>query len=41
METMAPEAARSLVKDLEGKEHPLEELWRDRTAVLAFLRHFG
>lgn len=34
-------AARARVRDPEGGEHALEELWRDRTAVAVFLRHFG
>jgi hypothetical protein len=35
------EAARVRVRDLEGGEHELQELWRDRPVVLVFLRHFG
>ncbi len=34
-------AARAKVRDLDGQEHELQELWSDRTAVLVFLRHFG
>jgi hypothetical protein len=34
-------AARAVVRDLEGHEHALEELWAERPAVLVFLRHFG
>lgn len=30
-----------LVRDLDGHEHELRELWCDRTAVLVFVRHFG
>jgi len=30
-----------LVRDLDGQEHELRELWRERTAVLVFVRHFG
>ncbi len=29
------------VQDEHGATHPLGEAWRDRTAVLAFVRHFG
>ena len=29
------------VLDLEGRAVPLSSLWRDRTLVLAFVRHFG
>lgn len=36
-----PEAASSPIEDLEGGRHLLAELWRDRPAVLVFLRHFG
>jgi hypothetical protein len=40
-----PADARALgdvhVKDLEGHEVRLRELWRDRPAVLVFLRHYG
>ena len=34
-------AARARVRDLDDREHELQELWSDRTAVLVFLRHFG
>lgn len=34
-------AARAKVRDLEGREHDLQELWSDHAAVLVFLRHFG
>ncbi len=27
--------------DLKGEPVPLESLWQERPAVLAFLRHFG
>jgi hypothetical protein len=40
-----PADARALgdvrVKDLEGREVQLRELWRARPAVLVFLRHYG
>lgn len=29
------------IQTLEGKDLPLESLWKDRRIVLAFLRHFG
>lgn len=29
------------VLDPEGRAVPLSSLWRDRTTVLAFVRHFG
>lgn len=34
-------AAAARVKDLNGDEIALGELWRERTVVLVFLRHFG
>lgn len=27
--------------DEDGREIPLSELWREKTTVLVFLRHFG
>ncbi|KAL7092024.1 hypothetical protein ACP275_12G139900 [Erythranthe tilingii] len=30
-----------LVLDLDGKEIPISDLWKDRKAVVAFARHFG
>ena len=35
------EAARAVVRDLEGGEHTLASLWSERPVVLVFLRHFG
>jgi hypothetical protein len=29
------------ILDLEGRSVPLSSLWRDRTIVLSFVRHFG
>jgi hypothetical protein len=29
------------VLDLQGRAVPLSSLWRDRTVVLSFVRHFG
>jgi len=29
------------VLDLRGAPVPLDDLWRDETAVLVFVRHFG
>ena len=34
-------AAASVVEDIGGNEHRLEELWAEGTTVLVFLRHFG
>ncbi len=43
--TRAPGDARALgdlvVRDVEDREVRLRELWRDRPAVLVFLRHYG
>ena len=36
-----PDAAKATVVDLEGGVDELQELWRDKTTVLVFLRHFG
>jgi hypothetical protein len=37
-----PDAASALpVNDLDGRPVPLSDLWKDRTAVVVFLRHFG
>ena len=44
-ETRAPADAKGLsevvVRDLEGKEIRLGDLWTDVPAVLVFLRHYG
>lgn len=40
--THLPDDLASLtVLDLDGRSLPLGELWRDRTAVVVFLRHYG
>lgn len=41
METVSETAGRAVVRDLEGNEHELRELWAEKPVVLAFLRHFG
>ena len=41
MAKVGDEAARAVVRDLEGNEHPLSELWAKQPVVLAFVRHFG
>jgi len=38
---MPDEVGRARLLDLDGAEHTLAELWRDRPVVLVFLRHFG
>ncbi|MFL5819663.1 MAG: hypothetical protein ACJ76S_03140 [Solirubrobacteraceae bacterium] len=35
------ELGRSRVVDADGREVELAELWRDRPAVLVWLRHYG
>jgi hypothetical protein len=37
----AGELGAVVVRDLEGRETPLGELWDDVPAVLVFLRHYG
>jgi len=39
--TRADDLATMTVLDHAGKPLELGSLWRDRTAVLVFLRHFG
>jgi len=41
MERISDEAARAVVRDLDGGEHELRETWAARPVVLAFVRHFG
>jgi hypothetical protein len=41
VKTIPDEAARAVIRDLDGGEHELRELWAERPAVLVFLRHFG
>jgi hypothetical protein len=35
------ELADAVVQDVEGRPAKLAEVWKDRPAVLVFLRHFG
>jgi hypothetical protein len=37
----ANELAEVSVKDVEGRDVRLGDLWRDKPAVLVFLRHYG
>ena len=39
--TAADDLADLPVQDEHGATHTLGEAWRERTAVLAFVRHFG
>jgi hypothetical protein len=41
LERLDPELGRLTVLDEERRSVRLEELWRERPAVLVFLRHFG
>jgi hypothetical protein len=34
-------AAHARIRDLDGGEHELQELWAKSPAVLVFVRHFG
>jgi hypothetical protein len=39
--TRADDLAKLTVQDPEGKPVELGTLWRDKPAVLVFIRHFG
>lgn len=41
MDRISAEAAAARIRDLDGKEHALGELWAEGPAVVVFLRHFG
>ena len=41
METIAPALASAKVLDEEGNPHPLADAWREKTAVIAWVRQFG
>ena len=41
MEHVTDELADARVKDLDGNEHRLGDLWKQRPALLLFVRHFG
>ena len=41
MDFVPDAAAAAIVRDLDGKEHQLRELWAEGPVVLVFLRHFG
>lgn len=41
MQHVDPQAAACIIRDLDGREITLGSTWRDRTAVLVFVRHFG
>jgi hypothetical protein len=38
---ISAELAESPVYDPDGGPHTLAEVWRDRPALLTFLRHYG
>lgn len=41
MDRVDQAAAGAVIRDLDGNEHELRELWARQPVVLAFLRHFG
>jgi len=41
MSSRADDLARMTVLDADGRAVVLGDFWKDRTAVLVFLRHFG
>jgi hypothetical protein len=41
MDLAGDAVGRAVIRDLEGREHALGELWAERPVVLVFLRHFG
>ncbi len=41
MTQVTKELGAATILDRDGKAVALESLWRDRPAVLAFVRHFG
>jgi hypothetical protein len=41
MRHLAAGLADCVVKDVEGRDVRLGEMWRDRPAVLVFVRHYG
>jgi hypothetical protein len=41
MERISEKAAQATIRDLGGNELPLEKTWLERTALVAFVRHFG
>jgi len=41
MSSRADDLSGMTVLDVDRQAIPLGTLWRDRTAVLAFVRHFG
>jgi len=40
-EDLKPKIKGLTVQSLDGKNIPVESLWKDHRIVLAFLRHFG
>jgi hypothetical protein len=41
MNRVAPQLADAAVLDGEGREHRLGDQWKDRPAVIMWVRHFG
>jgi hypothetical protein len=41
MDRASKELTESIVKDLDGRPVRVGDLWKDRPAMLLFVRHFG
>ena len=41
MDLAGEPVARAVIRDLDGQQHSLAELWAAQPVVLVFLRHFG
>jgi hypothetical protein len=41
MDTVPSALAQAEVLDAHGQPHKMSELWKERTAVVHFVRHFG
>jgi hypothetical protein len=41
MDHVTKELADAQVKDLDGHEHRVGDLWKQRPTLLLFVRHFG
>jgi hypothetical protein len=41
MSQIAAELKTATVLDEQGNSHTLSDAWRDKTAVIAWVRHFG
>jgi hypothetical protein len=41
MDAASPELKHAVVVDTDGRSRALGELWRDRPALILWVRHFG